>query len=123
MRKILLQRIQPVFFGVVAVIFCAGFGGLEQLFAPKAELWSRWQAHNASITDLRMGDDGKLISASQNGELTAWDLPTHTLDIRALGVSGQHGKDISFELYKDKNTLTLCLLPSNNNRPFLEKTI
>ena len=33
---------RKVLWGVLAFIFCTGFGGLEQLFAPKAELWPRW---------------------------------------------------------------------------------
>ena len=46
MRKTIMRRLQPVTLAAV-VVFCAGFGGLEQLFAPKAELWPRWQAHDA----------------------------------------------------------------------------
>jgi hypothetical protein len=31
---------------VVAIAMCAGFGGAERLFAPSADLWPRWQAHD-----------------------------------------------------------------------------
>ena len=57
---------------LIAAFGAAGFGGLESLFAPKAELWDRWSAHdNASTatidhggwqrfldTYVRAGDDG-----------------------------------------------------------------
>ena len=41
---------RKVLWGILAFIFCTGFGGLEQMFAPKAELWLRWQNHQAAST-------------------------------------------------------------------------
>jgi hypothetical protein len=34
--------------GVAAFVFCTGFGSGERLFAPSAELWQRWQTHDAA---------------------------------------------------------------------------
>ena len=48
MQKNVFYRARSCLAILVVVIICAGFGGLEQLFAPKAELWPRWQAHNAA---------------------------------------------------------------------------
>ena len=36
--------------GVAAFVFCTGFGSGERLFAPSADLWNRWQTHDASST-------------------------------------------------------------------------
>ena len=36
--------------GLVAFVFCTGFGSGERLFAPSADLWKRWQAHDATST-------------------------------------------------------------------------
>lgn len=36
--------------GLVAFVFCTGFGSGERLFAPSADLWERWQAHDAAST-------------------------------------------------------------------------
>ena len=36
--------------GIVAFVFCTGFGSGERLFAPSADLWKRWQTHDASST-------------------------------------------------------------------------
>lgn len=35
---------------IAALVFCAGFGSGERLFAPSADLWKRWQAHDAQST-------------------------------------------------------------------------
>ena len=48
MGDVFFSRRRPLSIAVMAFIFCTGFGGLEQVFAPKAELWPRWQAHNAA---------------------------------------------------------------------------
>ena len=37
-----------LFLGLVAFVFCTGFGSGERLFAPSADLWERWQIHDAS---------------------------------------------------------------------------
>ena len=33
---------------VIVALGASGFGGVESLFAPKASLWERWEAHNTS---------------------------------------------------------------------------
>lgn len=33
---------------IAAFVFCTGFGSGERLFAPSAELWQRWQTHDAA---------------------------------------------------------------------------
>lgn len=38
------------FLGLIAFVFCTGFGSGERLFAPSPDLWKRWQSHNASST-------------------------------------------------------------------------
>lgn len=35
---------------VIVALGASGFGGVESLFAPKASLWEKWEAHNASST-------------------------------------------------------------------------
>lgn len=42
-------RYGPVL-AVAAFVLCTGFGSGERLFAPSAELWPRWQAHDAAAT-------------------------------------------------------------------------
>jgi hypothetical protein len=37
-----------IFLGIAAFVFCTGFGSGERLFAPSADLWKRWQAHDAA---------------------------------------------------------------------------
>ena len=39
-----------VVLGLAVFIFCTGFGSGERLFAPSADLWKRWQAHDAAST-------------------------------------------------------------------------
>jgi len=34
--------------GVTVFVFCTGFGSGERLFAPSADLWKRWQTHDAA---------------------------------------------------------------------------
>lgn len=44
---------------LAAFVFCTGFGSGERLFAPSADLWERWQAHdpqNRSVIDHRAWD-------------------------------------------------------------------
>lgn len=36
--------------GIAAFLFLSGFGSGERLFAPSADLWKRWQTHDASST-------------------------------------------------------------------------
>lgn len=40
-----MKRLLP---GLVLILLLAGFGSGERLFAPSADLWPRWQAHNAA---------------------------------------------------------------------------
>ena len=37
-----------IILGIVTFVFCTGFGSGERLFAPSADLWERWQVHDAS---------------------------------------------------------------------------
>ena len=37
---------------IAAFILCTGFGSGERLFAPSADLWKRWQAHDASSEEV-----------------------------------------------------------------------
>ena len=50
MRHDLYCKMRSILIALVVFFACAGFGGLEQLFAPKAELWPRWQTHDAKST-------------------------------------------------------------------------
>ena len=37
-----------IILGVAAFVLCTGFGSGERLFAPSADLWPKWQAHDAA---------------------------------------------------------------------------
>lgn len=55
----MVGRLRLVFVALVAFVFCTGFGSGERLFAPSADLWERWQAHdpqNKSEIDHRIWD-------------------------------------------------------------------
>ena len=41
------RRLRILTTAVAALMLAAGFGGVERLFAPKVELWPRWQVHDA----------------------------------------------------------------------------
>lgn len=68
-----------------AALLLAGFGGLEQSFAPKAKLWAKWQAHDpASVATVDhaawtawlqryVSTDGAGVNRVAYGKVTAED--------------------------------------------------
>lgn len=42
----MVERSRLILVALAAFVFCTGFGSGERLFAPSADLWERWKAHN-----------------------------------------------------------------------------
>ena len=49
----MLKPVGRVAVALIAFVVCAGFGSGERLFAPGADLWERWQVHDAA-SDVRI---------------------------------------------------------------------
>ena len=48
----MVQRSPLLIVALAAWVFCSGFGSGERLFAPGADLWERWTAHDATSTGI-----------------------------------------------------------------------
>ena len=113
---------------IVIVLALPGFGSGERLFAPSADLWPRWQAHDQASTTsidhsawdrflntyLRRGADGiNRVAYSQVSATDRATLDAYIADLAAVRISGHRRPEQMAYWINLYNAVTVRLILDN----------